>query len=97
MAKKKEQQVPQEVAEALNQSEAFFLKYKKTIITIVAAIVLIVVGWMLAKQYIIEPKEAEASTVLAKGQEYMLAEQYDKALKGDGAGFKGFLAVANDL
>ena len=96
MAKKNEQQVPQEVAEALNQSEAFFLKYKKTIIAAVAAIVLIVVGWMLAKQYVIEPKEAEASTVLAKGQEYMLAEQYDKALKGDGAGFKGFLAVAND-
>lgn len=96
MANKTEQQMPQDVSEALNQSEAFFLKYKKTIIAAIAAIVILIVGWMLAKQYVIEPKEQEASTVLAKGQEYMNAEQYDKALNGDGATFKGFLAVASD-
>ena len=96
MAKKTEQQVPQEITESLNQSEAFFLKHKKTIIIAVAAIVLLIVGGMLAKQYIIEPKEQEASTVLAKGQELMNQEQYEKALNGDGAGFKGLLAVASD-
>jgi tetratricopeptide (TPR) repeat protein len=96
MAKNTEQQMPQEVTEALNQSEAFFLKYKKTIIAAVAAVVILVVGWMLAKQYVIEPNEQEASTLLAKGQELMLSEQYDKALKGDGASFKGFLAIADD-
>ena len=96
MAKKTEQQMPQEVTEALNQSEAFFLKHKKTIIAVVAALVVLIVGWVICKQYYLEPREQEASTLLAKGQEMMLAEQYDKALNGDGASFKGFLAVAND-
>jgi tetratricopeptide (TPR) repeat protein len=96
MAKQKEQQGAAELNETLNKSEAFFLKYKKAIIIAVAAIVLIVLGCILVKNYVLEPKEQEASTALAKGQEYFNAEQFDKALKGDGATFKGFLNIAAD-
>ncbi|MBQ7421708.1 MAG: hypothetical protein IJV27_06185 [Prevotella sp.] len=96
MANKKEQQGALEVNEAFNKSEAFFLKYKKPILIAIAALILIVVGCILVKNYVIEPNEQEASTVLAKGQEYFNAEQFDKALKGDGAGFGGFLKVASD-
>lgn len=83
-------------AEALNKSEAFFLKYKKPIIIAVVAIVIIVVGAILYHKYYAIPHEAEASTALAKGQEYFAAEQYEEALNGDKAGYSGLLAVISD-
>ncbi len=97
MAKKTEQQGAVELSETLNKSEAFFLKYKKPILIAVAAIIVIVLGCIFVKNYVLEPREQEASTVLAKGQEYFNAQQYDKALKGDGAGFTGLINVANDF
>ena len=33
---------------------------------------------------------------MAKGQDYFANQQYDKALKGDGAGYAGFLSIASD-
>jgi tetratricopeptide (TPR) repeat protein len=97
MAKKNEQvQAQEQVVESLNKSEAFFLKYKKPIIAAIVALIVIIVGFMLVKQYVLEPRENEASTALAKGQELMNAQQFDKALKGDGATFGGFLKIASD-
>lgn len=97
MAKKNEQvQAQEQVVESLNKSEAFFLKYKKPIIAAIIALIVIIVGFMLVKQYVLEPRENEASTALAKGQELMNAQQFDKALKGDGATFGGFLKIASD-
>ena len=37
-----------------------------------------------------------SSRKLAKGQEYFNAEQFDKALNGDGAGFTGLLNIINN-
>lgn len=82
--------------EALIKSEVFFEKYKKAIIIALIAIVVIIVGAFLYKAYVAEPREEKASTELAKGQEYFNAEQFDKALKGDGAGFSGLLNVINN-
>ena len=33
---------------------------------------------------------------MARGQEYFQAEQFDKALNGDGAGYAGFVKIASD-
>lgn len=82
--------------EALNKSEAFFLKYKKSIIIAVIAVIVIIVGAIAYTKYYSEPHEAEASTELAKGQQYFAAEDYDKALNGDKGTFGGLLAVASD-
>jgi len=96
MANKKEQRVSVETNETLSRTETFFVKYKKVIFIVVAALVIIVAGTILYNNYVAVPHEQEASTALAKGQEYMNMEQYDKALKGDGAGFAGFLKIADD-
>ncbi len=96
MANKKEQKGSVDVNETLNNSEAFFMKYKKAIIYGVIAIMVIIAGFFLYKEYVAKPRESEASTILAKGQEYFNMEQFDKALNGDGAGFSGFKAVATD-
>ena len=96
MANKNVKQQGQPIEETLNKQEAFFMKYRKAILIAVAAIVILFAGLTLYKNYVSGPREAKASTVLAKGQEYFDAEQFDKALNGDGAGFPGFAKVASD-
>ncbi len=82
--------------EALNTKEAFFLKYKKAIIIVVAVVVVVIAGLLLFHAYVAAPRAEKASTALAKGQEYFNAEQFDKALNGDGAGYAGFVKIADD-
>ncbi len=96
MANKKEQKGAAEAINTLNNPESFFMKNKKAILTVIIAVVVIIAGAILYHSYVAVPQEQEASTSLAKGQEYMNMEQYDKALKGDGAGFAGFLKIASD-
>lgn len=81
---------------ALNKSEAFFDRYKKAIIIGVVAVIVIIAGIIVYNTYVAAPRADKASTILAKGQEYFAAEQYDKALKGDGASFPGFVSIASD-
>lgn len=81
---------------ALVKPEAFAMKYRKAIIIAVAAIIIAVVGGFLYQAYVAQPREDKASTALAKGQEYFDAEQFDKALKGDGTGYMGLLNIIND-
>ena len=42
------------------------------------------------------PRQAKASTALAKGQEYFANENYEMALKGDSVGFIGFAKLAKE-
>lgn len=81
---------------ALVKPEAFAMKYRKAIIIAVAAIIIAVVAGFLYQAYVAQPREDKASTALAKGQEYFDAEQFDKALKGDGTGYMGLLNIIND-
>lgn len=95
MAKK---QIKKSVVEedALSKSEALFLKYRKPILIAIAAIVVVVLAIFLFKNFYLEPRAQKASTELAKGQQYLDAEQYDKALNGDKATFAGFLKIADE-
>ena len=85
------------VEDQLSKSEAFFNKNKKTILIAVAAAVVVIAGFFLCKAYVSGPREEKASTALAKGQEYFNNEMFDKALNGDGAGYAGFVKVADDF
>lgn len=83
-------------ASSLNQKEAFFLKYKKVILIAIVAIIVVIGGLFLYNEYVAKPQAQEASTALAKGEQYLSNGQLDKALNGDGATFKGFKGVASD-
>lgn len=96
MATSKNNQGSLNMEEALNNSEAFFIKYKKVVLLVVAAIIVIVAGTILYKNYIVAPRNEKASTALAKGQTYFSQEAYDKALNGDGMGYPGFIKIADD-
>ena len=82
--------------QTLNQSEAFFLKYKKAVITVVLALIVIIVGAVLYKTYISEPREQKASTAIAKGQDYFAQGLFQQALEGDSTGYKGFAKLADE-
>ena len=82
--------------DAAGKSEAFFTKYRNVILGAVAAIILVVAAVVCYNTFIGGPREDKASTALARGQEYFNAEQFDKALNGDGAGYAGFVKIASD-
>ena len=84
------------VEQPISQSEAFFLKNKKAIIAAVIAIVVIIAGIVLYKTYVSGPNELKASTAIAKGQDYFMTDNYQKALNGDSASYKGFIALAKE-
>ena len=86
----------QNVESTLNSKEAFFVKNQKAIIIAVIAIILLIAGVFLYKNYVSEPRENEASTAIAKGQEYFSSEDFEKALQGDKNGFAGFAKLADD-
>lgn len=84
------------VEETLSQSEAFFLKYKNVIMGCVLALVVVVAGVMLYKNYVSGPAELKASTAIAKGQDYFSQQQYELALNGDSTGYAGFAKIASE-
>ena len=94
MAKKNNLETVQN--EQLSATETLVNKNRKLILGVLAAILVIGIGWYLYHQYVAIPRENKASTELAKGQEYFANQQFDKALNGDGAAFKGFKAIASD-
>ena len=94
MANLKEQKGTME--DALSQKEAVFMKHKKSIAIVIVLVILVIGGFLCYDTYVSGPREQEASTVLAKGQEYFANQQYEIALKGDSTGYKGFLSIASD-
>ena len=96
MANSSEKKGAANVESALNKNEALFMKNKKAIIYGILAVIIIIGGYLAYSTYVAAPREDEASTALAKGQEYFANQQFDKALNGDGAAFKGFKAIASD-
>ena len=96
MANIKNQQSAPVEEQIISQSEAFFLKYKKAIIAAVIALVVIIAGIVLYKTYVSGPAEQKASTAIAKGQEYFAVSDFQKALNGDSATFKGFINLAKE-
>lgn len=83
-----------DVNEALNKSEAFFVKNKKLIIGAIIALFVIVGGFFAYSNLVAKPNQEKASTMLAKGQAYFLQGKYDEAINGDKTGYIGFLQIA---
>jgi tetratricopeptide (TPR) repeat protein len=96
MANSKEKKKVQTFDDSLNKQEAFFMKYKKAVLYVVAAVIIIIAGTILYTNFVAGPRQDKASTALAKGQDYFNAEQFDKALNGDGVGYEGFVKIADD-
>ena len=74
-----------DVNDALAQSEAFVIKYKKHIITGAIAIVVVVGGFFAYLYGYSKPREDKAQELLGiVMQKYVMQQDYEKALKGEG-------------
>ena len=94
MAKK--QQVAVENIEAVTKTEAFIDKYKKSIVYGVCGIIVIAAAIICYVQFYSKPRAQKADEALFRCETYFQAENYDKALNGDGQGCVGFLKVIDD-
>lgn len=97
MTEKKHNQDPLNVEEALNTSEAFFLKNKNLLLGIVIAIVVVVSGTLGYKHFVSEPEEQKAAEAIFKGEQYFGADNYETALNGDSIGYAGFIKLADEF
>lgn len=97
MAEQKHSQDPLDVEEALSTSEAFLIKNKVKILSVIAAVVVIIAGFMGYKHFISEPNEKKAAEALFRGEQYFGADDFETALNGDSVGYKGFLKVAGEF
>lgn len=97
MAEQNHTQDPLDMEEALSSSEAFLIQNKGKILGTIAAVVILIAGFIGYQHFISEPKEIKASEALFRGEQYFRAENYDAALNGDSLGYKGFLKVANEF
>lgn len=97
MTEQKHHHDPLNVDEALSTSEAFLIKYKNVLLGAVAALVIVVCGYLGYKHFISGPKEAKASEALFRGEQYFGAESYELALNGDSLGYTGFLKIADEF
>ena len=81
---------------ALSTSEAFLEKNQKPLLYALAAIVAVLVCWLLVDNFMVQPKSEEAAEQMALGQIYYAAAQYEKAINGDSIEFIGFAAAADE-
>lgn len=95
MSKTTKNEAPIISEEVLSKSEAFIDKYKNAIVTAIAAIVIIVVGAMCYNTYIAEPKEKEAAEAIFAAEALFGAQDFEKALNGDGVN-SGFIQIADE-
>ena len=95
MSNKNTHETPIIADEVLSKSEALVIKYKKTIVTIIAAFVIIIVGSMCYNTYIAEPREKEAAETIFAAENMFAAKDFQKALDGDGVNL-GFIQIAEE-
>lgn len=67
--------------ENLNSSEAFFQKYGKQALIALVAIIVVVGGFFLYKEFVSKPNELAAQTASRKGQDLLAQQKYEDALK----------------
>lgn len=96
MVENKNSQDSLNVDNALSQSEAFIIKYKNAIMYTLLAIVIIIAGFFLYRKYVSVPKEEKASAALFPGENYFAQDDFESALNGDKAGYKGFKKIADE-
>lgn len=96
MAEQKHKNESLNVEEAVSQSEEFLVKNKKTIISAIVAVVVIIAAAFCYKNFISEPRELKAQEALFKGQDLFEQDAYELALNGDSTNYIGFVKIADE-
>ncbi len=83
------------IQSTLSKSEQFLEENQKSIVIILSAIVLIVVGYMAYQKFYVEPMEDEAQSEMFMAQYYFSQDSFKLALDGDGFS-EGFISIADN-
>lgn len=86
----------EEIGEAVGKAESFIINNQKSILGAIAAVVIIIVGFMGYKHFISNPHEINASTAIAQSETYFAQKKYDLALNGDSLNNIGFLKAIEE-
>ncbi len=84
------------VNEVLSSSEQFVEKNQKPLLITVLIIILVVAGVLSMRHFYFQPREQKAQAAMYKGEMYFAKDSFELALKGNGADFVGFEAIADD-
>lgn len=95
MAKKEKKVESIALDEQLSKSEAFIEKNLKTILIVIAAIIVVVAGIFIYRNHLAKV-ELEAQNAISKSQQAFAQEQFEQALNGDGANVMGFLKIIDE-
>lgn len=96
MAKEQEkEEVIIDVETAYDKTEQFFEDNQKIVLGVVAAIIVIIGGYVGWKKFIIAPKEAEAASQMFRAEQYFQQDSFRVALDGKGQ-YPGFLQIIDD-
>ncbi|NND94476.1 MAG: tetratricopeptide repeat protein [Flavobacteriales bacterium] len=96
MTAKKSEETIVDVAEVYTKTEQYVNKNGKTIATVIGALALLFVGYMLYQRYVVEPKNEEAAASLVYAQLHYEKDSLNLALNGDGVHY-GFLDIINEF
>ena len=91
--KTKEALQQEKINQTVSKTDQFFNENKKTIIGIVAAILVIGLGILAYNQWVAKPRQAQAMEQMFPAETSFAAGEYDLALNGDGnvLGFKDII------
>ena len=96
MAKNQQKNVAPENIEAVTKTEAFIDKYKKHIVYGICCIIVVAAAIICYVQFVSKPRAQKANEALFRCETYFQADNYDKALNGDGQGCIGLLKLIDD-
>ncbi|MBN1650871.1 MAG: tetratricopeptide repeat protein [Bacteroidales bacterium] len=83
------------VEEALTRTERILEKHQKNILSGIAIIIIIVLGYFSFQKYYLEPKEKDASEQMWMAEKYFGMDSLQLALNGDG-NYLGFLDIIDE-
>ncbi len=101
MARRRKQQSSEEtlvdLVEVKDGASDFLEENQKTILGILAALILVVGGYIFYNQFVQAPKEMDASTQMVQAQAMFEKDSFALALTNPGGGFMGFLDIIDEF
>ena len=93
---RKKEETLLDLAEAKTKASSFYEKNQKIIVGVLAGLVLLVGGWFVYSNMIMQPKEEKAMAQMWMAQVQFEQDSFMQALENPGGGYSGFLQIIKD-